>query len=149
MCASHLSLGVVRETTPVFISWLAFAAEQRPAFFAQLPSVLADGQRPPPASATELWASLAQLAHWLTNQLAGGKLPTSCSCLLKHLQGVQRNAASLVLAMLRDSGEALRVACCATVTAEQLRAAAAVVERRGGSDAPEAGRLLRQAAELA
>lgn len=139
----------MRETTPVFISWLAFAAEQRPTFFAQLPSVLADGQRPPPASVAELWSSLARLAHWLTNQLAGGKLPTSCNCLFKHMEGVQPKAASLVLAMLRDSGEALRDVCRATVTAEQLRAAAAAVERRGGSDAPEAARLLRQAAALA
>lgn len=136
------------ETTPAFISWLAAVTEQCPAFFKRLKSVLSGGQPPRRGAVTQLSKSLAQLALMLASRLASGQLPPSCDCLFMHVDGVQRKAATLLLSMVRDLDSELGDECRAALSAQQLRAAAAAVEQRGGQGAGDTAGLLRQAAAL-
>lgn len=132
----------VQDVTPVYISWLALLLEQQPAFFAQLPSMLAGGLPVPPVLAAPLWASCARLAQRLTSYLTSGQLPSTCDHAFEHVEQVQSKTAAVLLALLHHSGAELLAACRAAVTAQQLRAAAAASEQRGGADGQEAARLL-------
>ncbi|KAI7838077.1 hypothetical protein COHA_008160, partial [Chlorella ohadii] len=139
------------ERDAVGIDWLALLLAHKPGFFVQfMPFVkAARAGQPMPQDIVESYELLlVHLVQKLASALATGWLPDSCDCVFRHMEQLPRKAATLLLALLRDLRGELRAACRAAVTVQQLRAAAAAVERRGDTDTAEVARLLRQAAAL-
>lgn len=139
------------EAAAVAVDWLAFLLEQRPAFFAHLTTFLElipGAQQSMRHIREGLQSSLPSVAQQLVSDLAGGRLPASCTVMFKQMDHLPVKAATLLLALLRDLEGPLGAGCRTAVSAQRLRAAATAVERRGGGDAGEVARLLRQAAAL-
>ncbi len=149
--SAPLSTGGTPGKAAVGVDWLAFLLECKPGFFVQFMPFLKAARvgQPMPHDVVESYELLlVHVVQKLASALATGWLPDSCDCVFKHLEQLPRNAAILLLALLRDLRGELRAACRAAVTAQQLRAAAAAVEQRGDMGAAEVARLLRAAAAL-
>lgn len=118
----------------VAVHWFACVLEQRPGYFKQASGAL---------------CTLAlQVVKQLAADLAGGRMPSTREASFMRVEQLPRKAAALLLALLRDLGGRAGSQCRAALSAQQLQAAAAAMERAGGADQQEAAGLLRQAAAL-
>lgn len=125
----------------VAVHWFACVLEQRPGYFKQASGPFHEMGR-------TLGTLALQVVKQLAADLADGRMSSTREAFFMRVEQLPRKAAALLLALLRDLGGRAGSQCRAALSAQQLRAAAAAMERAGGVDQQEAAGLLRQAAAL-